>query len=155
MKTTTQYAAALALASLSWAACSTAQADDDRRPSECSVATLRGLYSFTATGFNIINGVALPKAVTLFIRFNGDGTVTSPAATVSLNGVILRPTILPGTYTVETDCTGKLQFGPPGPGFDLQVAVHGSTLAMLQTVNPVQGVPQPGVLEGRAHRVAR
>jgi hypothetical protein len=148
--------AALAVLALASAALPTAQADGDRHGWSCSIATLRGTYVFSATGYNIINNVAQPKSVTLLIRFNGDGTVSAPAATVSLNGTILRPTLLPGTYSIEPDCTGKLQFGPPGPGFDLFVPWHGSFAVMAQTVNPVgQLGPQPGVLEGRATRVGR
>jgi len=35
--------------------------DDDRKA--CSVATLDGLYLFTASGFNIIGTAAQPKAI--------------------------------------------------------------------------------------------
>ena len=38
-----------------------ARADDDERT--CSVATLRGSYLFAASGYNIVGGVAQPKAV--------------------------------------------------------------------------------------------
>jgi hypothetical protein len=56
----------------------------------CSDSTLRGLYAFNAPGFNIVAGVAIPKAIMELIRFNGDGTLTVPAATRSVNGVIAR-----------------------------------------------------------------
>lgn len=127
----------------------TAQAHD--RPRECGAWMLKGLYVFSATGFNIVQGVAQPKAVTEFIRLNGDGTLTVPAATVSQNGAILRlPPNGIGTYTVEPDCTGKLQFGPPGASFDLFVAPSGWEIYMNQTGGAV-----PGVLEGRAKRIGR
>ena len=57
--------------------------NDDGRA--CSEAALRGLYVFSASGFNVIAGVAQPKAVVEFIRFNGDGSLTVPAATVIPN----------------------------------------------------------------------
>ena len=62
--------------------------EEDRKP--CSEATLHGLYVFTASGFNIVGGVAQPKAIVELIRFNGDGSLTVPASTVSINGVITR-----------------------------------------------------------------
>jgi hypothetical protein len=74
--------------------------DDDRKP--CSDATLNGLYVFTVSGFNILGGVAQPKAIVELIRFNGDGSLTVPASAVSINGVITRsPPDGPGSYEVE------------------------------------------------------
>src|SRR3954469_12422411 len=46
-----------------------AQASDKE---ECSNATLNGLYAFHASGFNIVAGVAQPKAIVEIIQFNGD-----------------------------------------------------------------------------------
>src|SRR6266508_462804 len=84
--------------------------DDDER--ECSAATLRGLYVFAASGYNIVGGAAQPKAIVESIRFDGNGTLTVPAATVSLNGTIVHsPPNGTGTYTVAPDCTGTLAFG--------------------------------------------
>ena len=60
--------------------------DDD----VCGVNTLRGTYVFAATGFNIVAGVAQPKAIVEVIEFNGDGTLSVPAATLSANGMIVR-----------------------------------------------------------------
>ena len=42
----------------------------------CALDTLDGLYIFTASGYNIVAGVAQPKAIVEVIRFNGDGTLT-------------------------------------------------------------------------------
>ena len=50
-------------------------------------STLDGLYVFTAPGFNIVAGVPQPKAIVELIDFHGDGELTVPAATVSINGV--------------------------------------------------------------------
>jgi hypothetical protein len=74
-------------------------ADTDGK--HCTLGALDGLYVFSATGYNIVpGGPPQPKAITEFIRFNGDGTLTSPAATRSLNGVVAQ--FVPGgtgTYT--------------------------------------------------------
>ena len=40
-----------------------------------------------------------------------------------------------GTYAVDANCKGTLQFGPPGPSFDIFVAPKGGELWMIQT-NP-------------------
>src|ERR1700681_2200771 len=79
-----------------------------------NLSTLGDVYLFSASGFNIIGGVAQPKAVVELIRFNGDGTLTGGPATASINGTITRsPAGGLGSYTVATNCTGALDFGPP------------------------------------------
>jgi hypothetical protein len=118
---------------------------------ECSQGTLEGLYVFSAAGFNIIQGAAQPKAVTEFIRFNGEGTVTVAAATANLNGVAFRsPPNGTGSYTVAEDCTGTLQFGDRAKAaFDLFIAPGGDKIYMNQTGGVV-----PGVLQGTAVRLS-
>ena len=124
---------------------------------KCSDATLDGLYVFGASGFSIVSGVAQPRAVVEFIRFNGDGTLSNPAVTISINGAIFRGggPGQAGTYSIESNCTGSLAFGPPGPTFDLYVAPSGSQAHMMFTGGPVPvlGVV-PGVLQGIAERVS-
>jgi hypothetical protein len=144
MKTRPKLSIPTAVAAAALAACGIARADEG-----CGESTLSGLYAFSASGFNVIQGVAQPKAVTEFIRFNGDGTLTVPAAVVSQNGVISRPPPGTGTYSVDADCTGKLQFGPPGPAFDLFIAPSGRDIYMNQTGGAV-----PGVLQATAKRLS-
>ena len=67
----------------------------------CSVQMLRGSYLFATHGWNIVGGVAQPKAIMEGIDFNGDGTLVSPFATVSINGTIIHSSGSLGTYTVE------------------------------------------------------
>ena len=50
--------------------------DDDRKA--CRNSTLDGLYVFTASGFNIVAGVAQPKAIVELIDFHGDGNAHCP-----------------------------------------------------------------------------
>ena len=127
--------------------------DDDDGKKICSVATLDGLYVFTASGFNIIGTAALPKAIVELITFNGDGTATSGKTTVSLNGTIIHSQNTPGIYTLGPDCTGHLSFtdGGANPEFDLYVAFKGSQIQMIQTKQTV-GAP---VFQGTAERVSR
>jgi hypothetical protein len=129
-----------------------AQADNDDNGKACSLSTLDSLYLFSASGFNIIGGVAQPKAVVELIRFNGDGTLTGGPATASINGTITRsPAGGLGSYTVATNCTGTLDFGPPTHfTYDFFIAPKAAYLVMIQTGGPV-----PGVLQGTADKLSR
>jgi hypothetical protein len=112
----------------------------------CTVATLRGSYVFSASGFNIVGGVQQPKAIVEVIVFNGDGTLDVPAATVSLNGVIIRSLHSVGTYTVEDNCSGTVTFN--GPTYDIFLSKDGDDISMIQT-NPNT------VFQGLATRTSR
>ena len=120
------------------------QANDDD-VSGCSVATLHGSYVFAASGYNIVGGVAQPKAIVEFIDFDGHGALTVPAATVSINGTIVHPPPGSGTYAVAPDCTGTLTFSS-GLTFDLFLAPGGREVFMIQT-NPAT------VLQGKVVRL--
>jgi hypothetical protein len=115
-------------------------------PQACGVHTLRGSYLFATHGWNIVGGVAQPKAIVEGIDFNGDGTLVSPFATLSVNGTILHSSGSLGTYTVNTDCTGTVSF-TGGPSFDIFVEQNGKQLWMIQTG------PGSPVFEGTATRV--
>jgi hypothetical protein len=116
---------------------------------QCSLRTLRGRYVFSASGFTVdlVSGVVRPKAIVEAIDFNGDGTLASPGATRSVNGVITRS--LPsvgGSYTVTGDCAGTITFD--GPTFDVFVSPRGNQLWLIQT--------NPGnVFAGSATRTSR
>jgi hypothetical protein len=113
----------------------------------CSMQTLHGSYLFATHGWNIVSGVAQPKAIVEGIDFNGDGTLVSPFATVSINGTIITSTGTPGTYTVAADCTGTLTF-TGGASYNIFVDPNGKQLWMIQTGGAV-----PAVFEGTATRL--
>jgi hypothetical protein len=137
--------AALALAG-GLAMPSVALAIDDIDAMECSAKTLRGVYMFHASGFNIVNGAALPKAIIETLVFDGRGNVSTPAVSLSVNGFIVQPPQgNPGIYTVDADCTGTLTFGD-GIMFDLQIRPTGRAINLLQT-NPNT------VMQGTAEKV--
>jgi hypothetical protein len=119
---------------------------DGRLPMACGVYSLHGSYLFTAHGYNIVGGLAQPKAIVEGIDFNGDGTLVSPFATISINGTILHSSGSPGTYAVNPDCTGTLSF-TGGPSFDIFVEPSGRQLSMIQTA------PGSPVFEGTVTRV--
>jgi hypothetical protein len=121
-------------------------AQAQRIPQSCGAHTLHGSYLFNAHGWNIVGGVAQPKAIVEGIDFNGDGTLVSPFATVSINGTIFHSSGSPGTYTVNADCTGTLTF-TGGASFDIFVEQNGKQLWMIQTG------PGSPVFEGTVTRV--
>jgi len=141
-------AGSLVTAAMSFGISGTTHADSHEQ--SCGAHTLRGSYLFAAHGWNIVGGVAVPKAIVEGIDFNGDGTLVSPFATVSINGTILHFSGGSGSYTVNPDCTGTLTFSG-GPSFDIFVQPgDGKKVWMIQT-GP--GVP-PAVFEGTATKVS-
>jgi hypothetical protein len=117
---------------------------------DCSLGTLRGDYVFSASGHSLIAGVWQPKAIVEYIHFNGDGTLTVTAATVANAGnsgnVTQSPPGGTGTYVLDANCKGSLQF-TPGPTFDIFAAPRGKGLWMIQT--------NPGnVFQGQVKRVS-
>jgi len=78
----------------------------------CSAATLYGRFGLTFSGYSTIGAVpalitsSIPVAGGGLVTFDGNGNL-SASETVNLGGKIL-PVNLPGTYTVNTDCTGSL-----------------------------------------------
>jgi hypothetical protein len=79
--------------------------------SGCSLATLTGNYGFTQTGFfnfpETGGGGYAPTADVGLATFNGAGNFTANF-TDSTNGKITTGLSAPGTYTVNSDCTGTL-----------------------------------------------
>src|SRR5207249_10713670 len=105
----------------------------DKGVASCGAYTLHGSYLFATHGWNIVGGVAQPKAIVEGIDFNGDGTLVSPFATVSINGFIVHSAASAGSYTVDPDCTGTLTF-TGGPSFDIFVDPRGGKqLWLIQT----------------------
>jgi hypothetical protein len=112
----------------------------------CGARTLRGRYVFSASGFTIVAGATVPKAIIEVIDFNGDGTLAVPGATRSINGLITRSLPSVGTYTVAEDCSGTITFA--GPTFDIFISPRGDQFWLIQT-NP------DNVFQGSATRTFR
>ena len=132
----------LAGAAMALGMCSVAFADND-----CTLKTMRGSYVFAANGYNIVAGVAQPKTIVEVIDFNGDGTLSVPAATRSVNGVIARtPPGGMGSYTVDAGCKGTIAFAG-GLSFDIFISPKGEMLWMIQTNSDT-------VFQGKATRIS-
>src|SRR5436305_14138168 len=82
----------------------------DSNGESVSPQTLRFSYIFATHGWNIVGGVAVPKAIVEGIRFNGDGTVVSPFATVSINGFIIHSSGSVGPYQFPAGRKDSLTF---------------------------------------------
>ena len=89
----------------------------------------------------------------------GDGTVTVPSVTLSVNGAITSASPgAPGTYTVaelvppDDVCLGTLTFSS-GNAFNLFIPLKGARIWMIQTnLNPNNS---GNVFEGTARKIAR
>lgn len=116
-------------------------------PATCSQATLTGRYVFGATGYNFVNGSAVPKTVTEFLTFQGDGSLTSIATLVIGGTKIQDDAAGTGNYTVNEDCTGRLTFTGTPLVFDLFISANGSRF------NVIQIAPDGQMIAGQAQRV--
>jgi len=137
----TSLASLLGLA-MTIAICGTARAD-------CGLQALHGPYVFNPHGFDIVDGAAQPIAVFEGIDFNGDGTLTVPFATVSVNGLLLHfPPGGTGTYTLDQSCEGTLTFNDSGVHYDIFVRANGREIEMIET-------DANSVLNGTAEKASR
>jgi len=115
----------------------------------CGPQSLQGSYVFTAQGFNIVSGVAQPKAIVEGIDFTGDGTFSVPFATVSINGLILQiPPGGVGTYTLDSSCEGTLTFTTGPVNYSISVGHNANEIFMIQTDTNT-------VFQGVAKKVSR
>ena len=122
-----------------------AQAAQDK---ECSNATLKGSFGYTATGtlLSVPPPFAGPFAEVGRQTFDGKGN-TEATATLSANGNIVKVTIK-GTYKVNPDCTGSmtLTVSPLGVtgGTDFVIDDDGAELRTIAT--------DSGVVESRVYK---
>jgi hypothetical protein len=123
----------------------------------CRAERLKGLYAFSATGYTRANLESpwVPKAIVEFLRLNGDGTLTTPWVTVvnpfGNGGLVVDRVGTPGTYSVDEDCTGWVQFGD-GVVFRIFVAPLAGEFWMIQTGGLGGSL---NVFQGRATKVAQ
>ena len=138
---------AMTVMAIAWGISSTAQADGDSQV--CGPQTLLGSYVFTAHGFNIVSGAAQPKAIVEGIDFNGDGTLSVPFGTLSVNGFIIQiPPGGAGTYTLDSTCEGTLTFTTGPVNYTISVHQNGKEIWMIQTDSNT-------VFEGTVKKVSR
>jgi hypothetical protein len=120
----------------------------------CGADLLMGTYVLTGTGstrsVTATPGTPwTPKAIVEVIKFNGDGSLTTPAVTVAnpfgdTGGILQPPTGgAPGAYIVNDDCTGRVHFfDTNGTMYSIYVEPpKGDSVWMIQT-NPLNNVFQ-------------
>ena len=115
----------------------------------CTLNTLHGRYVFSARGFTIVGDAAQPIASLHVMDFDGDGRVSTPRATISVNGQIFQ--VSPGadgTYAIDDGCLGAIQFVDIGVTLDIAASPRGNEIWMIQT-------NQGTVFEGTATRTLR
>jgi hypothetical protein len=99
-------------------------------------AVMQGLYVMSGSGS--ITGVG-PLASTGLVQYNGDGTGVLISATNSINGAVSTVSGIPGTYTVNRDCTGTKTFGSGNSAqhFNFVISPDGNTITWISTDNSV------------------
>lgn len=115
----------------------------------CSNATLKGRYTFATSGFTRLpfappNTPWTPKAIVEVLRFDGAGGVTALSLTaanpVGDLGNIVHGTNIPGTYSVQPDCNGIVQFADQdATAFGIHAGSWGNAIYMIQ-INPPNNV---------------
>jgi hypothetical protein len=114
---------------------------DDR---VCSVASLKGKYTFRRTGMNNVVGGPIAEMGIAF--YGGDGMRGLIRNTRSTNGAIRPWTDYPapnGTYTVDPDCTGSF-FDADGTHSNNVVVVDGGKRFFVLSQAPGTTVMEEG-----------
>src|ERR1700730_6264300 len=108
---------------------------------KCTLATLKGQYLFATTGMVFPPAFGVTKRMVSnaagYEIYNGDGT-GEDFVTFTVNGVNLNvQSPQPTTYTLNSDCTGTRTVHPsglpPGPHFNIFVALDGEGLTEIAT----------------------
>jgi hypothetical protein len=128
----------------------TGNAEDETEAAKCSKATLEGTYLFAADGVEIKGSEQLPFSYAGYEVFDGNGKINQ-VFSANLNGKITHNESIPGTYTVEADCTGTATYAD-GTRFDQFIAPDGSELTFVQT-HPKRFVTASFEPRGSAKRV--
>ena len=76
----------------------------DTQPSNCSLSTFSGVYTFTATGYSLSSGSVSGAAnLTGLLQFDGQGHLT---VNVTIASTSPTANVLTGPYSVSSNCLG-------------------------------------------------
>jgi hypothetical protein len=100
------------------------KADDEKG---CSLETLNGTYMFSATGFIMGGPSAAPYAdAGLFTADGrGNGVVRD---TANIAGHVSSNRVIPGTYTLDSSCTGRLTASDHSVATDFTLSKDGTRI---------------------------
>jgi len=129
--------AALA-AAIGLAQSASGQASSAEGSALCSMAALKGQYSWLGHGYEKVpdendpnKTVTIPAASIALLTFDGRGNFNL-LIDVVFDGVMLRENFRTSdTYVVQSDCTGVLGSGNNGPTFDILVVRDGSSFLLI------------------------
>jgi len=105
---------------------------------QCSNATLTGSYGFKQQGFGLRNskpaklGNMIPFATVGVVTFDGAGNASFTLTQVFSSGGDFFEAI-PGTYTVNSDCTGTVTIEDFGLHFNIVTVGGGKEFFAIQT----------------------
>ncbi len=118
------------------------------RGAECTTALLSGEYAFDLSGTIVFTSNPTlqpgPYAAVGLLSLDGRGGLNL-VTTQSYNGTIVSPTRTAGTYTLASDCTGRMTLAT-GAAYILVAADGGREIRFLQVNNN-------SVLRGVARRI--
>jgi hypothetical protein len=102
---------------------------------QCSNATLTGSYGFKQDGFGTHNGHgnAVPVAGVGVVTFDGAGNASFTITQVFNSGGGDLFEAIPGTYTVNSDCTGSVTIEDFGQHFYIVTVHDGAEFFAIQT----------------------
>jgi hypothetical protein len=100
----------------------------------CSVATLRGGYGATGTGWLAVNPQT-PAALIARVVFDGAGNFTATNETRSINGTVTGGISFSGTYTLNAACWGSVVVsGGTNADYDIVVDAGGTHVRAIAAV---------------------
>ncbi len=107
---------------------------------QCSNATLTGSYAFKQDGFGIIHnskpaklGNMIPFATVGVVTFDGAGNASFTVTQVLNSSGAEFFEAIPGTYTVNSDCTGTVTIDDFGLHFNIVTVGGGKEFFAIQT----------------------
>ncbi len=121
----------------------TLRAQNKKESPECTVATLEGSFGFTFTGTARTPDGPSPRAGISRYTFDGNGSLSGTQTTVA-DGMTRRRTLV-GSYTVDSDCTGRVVITftdcdpSPCPGvvnLDIVIDDNGDEFRSVVAVDP-------------------
>ena len=106
---------------------------------QCSNATLTGSYGFKQDGFGTRNGKpaklgnTIPFATVGVVTFDGAGNASFTTTSVFNSSGAEFFEAIPGTYTVNSDCTGTVTIDDFGLHFNIVTVGGGKEFFAIQT----------------------